>query len=69
LLHIKFAESLTPQQSINILQNKYDDIKNMVIESNKHWDDAYLSQISPEKLCSQSAEVIASEIIATHSQI
>lgn len=68
LLHIKFADSLTPQQSINILQNKYDEIKNMVIESNKHWDDSYLSQILPEKLCSQSAETIASEIIANQSQ-
>ncbi|HON45977.1 MAG TPA: hypothetical protein PLR86_11590 [Planctomycetota bacterium] len=50
LLHIQYTSSIQPEQAKQILQEKYEYIKNMVIESNVPWDDNLLQKLSPEQL-------------------
>jgi len=68
LIHIIFNENLNLPEKIEVLGNRYDDIRNLINEYNLVWNDEYLDDLSLEFLFSEPIEVIAGKIKQNHSQ-
>ena len=68
LIHIIFNENLNLPEKIEVLGNRYDDIRNLINEYNLVWNDEYLDDLPLEFLFSEPIEVIAGKIKQNHSQ-
>jgi len=62
LLHVDFNEDLQIEQKIEILGDKFNDIKNLINEYNVTWDDAFLGELSMKFLLGEDTEIIAKKI-------
>ena len=62
LIHIRFNESLSLPEKIDVLGYRFNDIHNLINEYNLPWDDRYLASISLEALFSEPVEIIAGQI-------
>jgi glutamine---fructose-6-phosphate transaminase (isomerizing) len=65
LVHVDFNPALTAADKVEILGDRYRDIRNLVNEYNIHWDDAYLGELPIEILLGESVEFIATKIRKT----
>jgi hypothetical protein len=62
LVHVDFNRALTTADKVEILGDRYRDIRNLVNEYNLPWDDAYLGEMPIEILLGESVEFIATKI-------
>ena len=65
LMQVSFNENLSIKEKIDVLDNKFNDIKNLINEYNLPWEDQYLGALPVAKLLSESAEIIAGQILGT----
>jgi glucosamine--fructose-6-phosphate aminotransferase (isomerizing) len=65
LLNISFKEDVSLQAKIKALGGKFDHIKNIVMENNIQWDDAYIELVEMRRLFGKSAEKIGESIVAS----
>jgi len=65
LVHVEFNPALTAADKVEILGDRYRDIRNLVNEYNLPWDDAYLGAMPIEILLGESVEFIAAKIRKT----
>lgn len=65
LVHVDFNAALTAADKVEILGDRYRDIRNLVNEYNLSWDDAYLGEMAIEILLGESVEFIATKIRKT----
>ncbi len=64
LLHIDFKENIPLNVKVKALGGKYDHLKNIVLESNVEWHDAYLDTVPTHDLFGISAEKVAEAIVS-----
>ena len=57
-----FNPALTAADKVEILGDRYREIRNLVNEYNLPWDDAYLGELPIEILLGESVEFIATKI-------
>ena len=62
LVHVAFNEALPLKKKIDILNIKYNDIRNLINEYNLPWEDSYLERIPLEILFGEPAETLAEDI-------
>ncbi|MDT8272868.1 MAG: SIS domain-containing protein [Desulfomonilia bacterium] len=62
LVHVSFKEQLGIEHKKDILAEKYNDIKNLVVEYNIAWDDSYLDSLSVRFLLAEDVDVIVTVI-------
>jgi len=62
LVHVAFNETLPLKKKIDILNIKYNDIRNLINEYNLPWEDSYLERIPLEILFGEPAETLAEDI-------
>jgi len=62
LVHVTFKDSMSVAGKREILEVKYNDIRNLINEYNLLWEDTYLESMSPAYLLGEPAEVIAGQI-------
>jgi len=62
LVHVAFNEALPLKKTIDILDVKYNDIRNLINEYNLPWEDSYLERIPLEILLGEPAETIVETI-------
>jgi hypothetical protein len=62
---VDFNPALTAADKVEILGDRYRDIRNLVNEYNLPWDDAYLGEMPIEILLGESVEFIATKIRKT----
>jgi glucosamine--fructose-6-phosphate aminotransferase (isomerizing) len=65
LVHVDFNAALTAADKMEILGDRYRDIRNLVNEYNIPWDDAYLGGLPIEILLGESVEFVAAKIRKT----
>jgi glucosamine--fructose-6-phosphate aminotransferase (isomerizing) len=65
LVHVDFSPALTAADKVEILGDRYRDIRNLINEYNIPWDDAYLGALPIEILLGESVEFIATKIRKT----
>jgi glucosamine--fructose-6-phosphate aminotransferase (isomerizing) len=68
LVHVRFNESLTLHEKVQVIGYAYNEVRNLVNEYNLAWDDRYLESFTLESLLSESPEVIAGKIKQTLEQ-
>lgn len=64
LLHIAFKETIPLAAKVKALGGKYDHLKNIVLENNVEWRDAYLDLVNTADLFGLSAEKVAESIVS-----
>ncbi|HBH86366.1 MAG TPA: glutamine--fructose-6-phosphate aminotransferase, partial [Syntrophaceae bacterium] len=62
LIHVAFNENLSLREKIDILGDRFNDIRNLINEYNLPWDDVYLEDIPMETLIGEAVEIIAGRI-------
>jgi len=62
LVHVEFNQTLSPADKVEILGDRYRDLRNLVNEYNLPWSDRYLESISLESLFGEPVEIIADQI-------
>ena len=62
LIHAAFNEILSVREKIDILGDRFNDIRNLINEYNLPWDDGYLEDIPIETLMGEAVEIIAGKI-------
>lgn len=62
LIHTLFNENLSLREKIDILGDRFNDIRNLINEYNLPWDDGYLEDIPIETLMGEAVEIIAGRI-------
>jgi glucosamine--fructose-6-phosphate aminotransferase (isomerizing) len=62
LIHVVFNETLTLKEKIDILGDRFYDIRNLINEYNLPWDDQYLEDIPTGTLLGEAVEIIAGKI-------
>ncbi|MBI3930115.1 MAG: SIS domain-containing protein [Armatimonadetes bacterium] len=66
LLHLEFHPELPIEQKVTLLrdfQQRYDDLKSHVMETDLEWDDQYLEPISPEALVTLPVDKLAEQVL------
>ena len=67
LLHLEFKSNVSRQDKISILQDlrqKYENLKSMVMEQDRSWDDRVLDEIEVEELVMTPVKDLAKSILA-----
>ena len=62
LIHVAFNKNLSLREKIDILGDRFNDIRNLINEYNLPWDDGYLEDIPIETLMGEAVEIIAGRI-------
>ena len=62
LIHAAFNENLSLREKIDIIGDRFNDIRNLINEYNLPWDDGYLEDIPIETLMGEAVEIIAGRI-------
>jgi glucosamine--fructose-6-phosphate aminotransferase (isomerizing) len=62
LIHAAFNEILSLREKIDIIGDRFNDIRNLINEYNLPWDDGYLEDIPIETLMGEAVEIIAGRI-------
>ena len=69
LLHVEFDEELSVSRKMEILDEKYWDIQNLMNEENLAWNDDYLGRLSVKLLLGEAVEVLVERIKSRGNQV